>query len=281
LGGVKDADGNYIQFTIKNVANLTQDCAFVRISALDITDSSIVTINEEIIYADELEGSYAITNSLTGATNSNTAKTVTGGSSYRGTITINDGYEFSKATITMGGVDITSSAYANGVITIPHVTGNVIITIVATKLATYTNQIPISTDANGAVYNGKGFKENTYFSSSNGAESSRTGSFATGFIPCNNSDIVRLKNVTYDSDASDLGYHRLMVYDKDKTWIAGTNAGATANLDQVTLDSNGVYTKFKFKTTLGGTDITGMKFIRLCCPYIGSDSVITINEQIE
>lgn len=277
--GVKDADGNYIEFTIKEETNMTIDCAFVRISAADINDSSIVTINEEIIYVDELDGQYAITYSLANATSSNKATTVVGGSGYTSTITINDGYEFSKATVTMGGVDITASAYANGVITIPYVTGNVAITITAIKIATYTNQLLISTGTDGAIYNGKGYKENTYLSSGN--ESSRTGSYTTGFIPCTTNDVVRMKNVTFDNDASDSGYHRIMFYDKDKNYLTGGNSKSTAAFAKYTLDDNGVYTMFQVRTSFSSTDLTGMKFFRLCCPYIGTDSVITINEEIE
>lgn len=52
----------------------------------------------------------------------------------------------------MGGADITSTAYTGGVINIPSVTGNVEITAIATKTATYTNLFsPTDTDFADAI----------------------------------------------------------------------------------------------------------------------------------
>ena len=48
---------------------------------------------------------------------------------YTGTLTINSGYALDSVVVEMGGVDITSSAYSNGTITIPNVTGNVVVTV--------------------------------------------------------------------------------------------------------------------------------------------------------
>jgi hypothetical protein len=67
----------------------------------------------------------------------------------------------------MGGVDITSTAYNNNIITIESVTGNVTISIIA-KNPDVINQIPVSTDTEGLIYNNKGYKENTYISSDPG-----------------------------------------------------------------------------------------------------------------
>jgi hypothetical protein len=46
--GIKDESGNYACWTIASEANLTTGCAYVRITAISITDDSIVTINEPI-----------------------------------------------------------------------------------------------------------------------------------------------------------------------------------------------------------------------------------------
>lgn len=42
--GVKDANGNYTQFTLKEIANINGGCAYIRIAAQVITDDSVVTI---------------------------------------------------------------------------------------------------------------------------------------------------------------------------------------------------------------------------------------------
>lgn len=75
---------------------------------------------------------YTVTRKLTGAStlHANAAK---GGTTYTNTVTANSGYTLEGATvsITMGGVDITESAYTNGEISIANVTGNIVITITA------------------------------------------------------------------------------------------------------------------------------------------------------
>ena len=74
---------------------------------------------------------YTITAELANVTSSNDAASVTEGASYTATLTAADGYEISAVTVLMGGVNVTATVYADGVITIPAVTGNVIITATA------------------------------------------------------------------------------------------------------------------------------------------------------
>lgn len=78
-------------------------------------------------------GVVTITNNLTGCTTSNAAASMTEGDPYSATITASSGYTLTGASvsITMGGVDITSSAYSNGTISITEVTGSLVITITA------------------------------------------------------------------------------------------------------------------------------------------------------
>jgi hypothetical protein len=84
---------------------------------------------EEALY----NTTWAITNNLTNCTTSNEATAVTKGGAYSATITASAGYVMTGATvsITMGGNDITATAYSNGVISIPAVTGALVITISA------------------------------------------------------------------------------------------------------------------------------------------------------
>lgn len=76
---------------------------------------------------------YSVTNNLTNVTNSNTATSETSGTSYSGTLTPTSTYEMSSVVITMGGTDITSTAYTSGTgaISIAIVTGNIVITATA------------------------------------------------------------------------------------------------------------------------------------------------------
>jgi hypothetical protein len=79
---------------------------------------------------------YTITNEMVNVTSSNMAASVTEGASYTATLTAADGYEISSVTVTMGGVDVTADVYADSVISIPAVTGNVEIVASAVEMQT-------------------------------------------------------------------------------------------------------------------------------------------------
>ena len=71
--------------------------------------------------------SYTITNSLTNVSTDNSATSVDANAAYTATLTPDSGYSISTVTVTMGGVNVTDTVYANGVITIEAVTGDVVI----------------------------------------------------------------------------------------------------------------------------------------------------------
>ena len=76
---------------------------------------------------------YTITNNLTNCTTTNSSSSIEEGSLYTSTINPNDGYTLSNVTVTMGGIDITSSSFSENTITISSVTGNIVITANATE----------------------------------------------------------------------------------------------------------------------------------------------------
>lgn len=76
---------------------------------------------------------YTITNKLTNVTSSNSNTSIEKGESYTANISVPDDYTILKVVITMGDDDITASAYADGVISIADVSGNIVITIVASN----------------------------------------------------------------------------------------------------------------------------------------------------
>ena len=80
---------------------------------------------------------YTVTATLTHCTSDNDATKVLAKKSYKATLTAGTGYTMEGATVTaltMGGVDISSTAYDDGVISIPRVTGNIVITISAASV---------------------------------------------------------------------------------------------------------------------------------------------------
>ena len=76
---------------------------------------------------------WSIVQNLTYVTSTNTTFNVKKGESYTTTIVPNTNYTINSVTVVMGSVDITNTAYNNGVITINSVTGNVTITAIAKK----------------------------------------------------------------------------------------------------------------------------------------------------
>lgn len=62
----------------------------------------------------------------------------------------------------------------------------------------YTNQVPLSTDAEGNIYNGCGYKYG-YRTRSGGGEAADDGSITIGFIPCKSGDVVRVWDASGNS----------------------------------------------------------------------------------
>jgi hypothetical protein len=83
---------------------------------------------------------YSVTYKLTNCTSSNTATEVTENKAYTTTISLTEDAVLDSVTVTMGGTDITSSAYKDGVISIANVTGDIVITAVA-KVAAWSEII--------------------------------------------------------------------------------------------------------------------------------------------
>ena len=79
---------------------------------------------------------YTITNNLTNCTNSNNSQSIDSTESYSGTLSANVGYTLTGASVsvTMDGVDVTSTVYNNGTITIAEVTGDIVITATAASI---------------------------------------------------------------------------------------------------------------------------------------------------
>ena len=102
----------------------------------DLAD--VTTFFDEVTTPDTIQAKnpatvYTVTNNLSHCVNNNAATNVVSGQPYAALITANTGYTLDTVTVTMGGTDITSSAVDDGAITIPAVTGNVVITATATE----------------------------------------------------------------------------------------------------------------------------------------------------
>ncbi len=88
-----------------------------------------VAFAEEVTYC-------TITNNLTNCASNNSAASIVEGGSYTAILTADEGYTLAGASVSVvvNGEDVTDTAYADGVITIQSVTGNVVITVVAVEV---------------------------------------------------------------------------------------------------------------------------------------------------
>lgn len=128
------------------------DDVIVTMAGADITDSvykggliNISSVTGDIVItatAVEKEAvvTYSITSNLTNVISGNMATSIQEGCAFYTILEAIGGYSLDSVIVTMGGVDITSSAYSNGVIDIFKVTGDVIITAYASEVV-YVNNL--------------------------------------------------------------------------------------------------------------------------------------------
>lgn len=156
----------------------------------------------------------------------------------------------------------------------------------------YLNRVPLSTDTDGSIYNGVGYKENVRLSSSGGISSSaQNGSVTTGFIPFPDGDatVIRMKGVEWkNSSANYDGHYYINFYDSDRKFLAYLSANEQSNFAHVvtvTRDENGVETVIWNQSY--GTTNSLLQYVRNEAAYIrinaygsGEDFIVTIDEEI-
>lgn len=108
----------------------TDGCEFISIGGDNLQNAKGQLC---LVETASLPTSYTVTNKLSNVTSSNTTASVEENSAYTATLTAASGYtlEGATVTVTMDGTDVTATVYADGVISIPAVTGNVVITATA------------------------------------------------------------------------------------------------------------------------------------------------------
>lgn len=247
--------------TYGKTANSASDTAFV-VNVVDFDSRVIHSVcygagyDRTVSYGADVY--YSISYALTSVTSSSAVSSIKSGEAYTTTLSVADNYTIKSVTVTMGGVDITSEAYSNGTISISAVTGDVVITAVATG---FTNQIPISIDSSGAVYNGVGYKAGYRLSTSSGNESAASGMTVTGFIPVPSGATIRIKGIDLSSGNSTMAW-----YGTDFKFTSG----AYCNGNFEAADANGVRKK-AFTNAAGYVRISGA---------FGENPIITVNEEI-
>lgn len=143
----------------------------------------------------------------------------------------------------------------------------------------FTNEIPISTNTDGSIFNGVGYQQG-YRLSSSGTLSTSTYSYVTGFIPVSFGDTVYMQDVTFQSGVTSglsSANQRICFYDSSKTFLGVVNAASTSYA--VSVNTDNVWNGFTVKS-LPNVDLSNVAYFRINGSYIGSDSVISVNEEI-
>ena len=138
--------------------------------------------------------------------------------------------------------------------------------------STSINQLPISIDENGNVYNGVGYKANTRYSYSSKAEVEQSGIYLSGYIPVSVGSAVTIENVglTTTGDSSRVN---VVVFGADKTAWESLNVATLIDRYSATLADDGeTVTQFVIADE-------GASFIRFNATYLGADSIVTVSDQ--
>lgn len=134
-------DNYYSRLGYPNSTHPTQDYVHPYQSYVTAKGKAIGSYVESLIFDpnapnDSTDGwedlvSCNITYNLTNVSCNKTATVYAMNTPFKPTLTANDGYTLGTVSVTMGGVDVTETVYANGVITIWPLTGDVVITATA------------------------------------------------------------------------------------------------------------------------------------------------------
>lgn len=201
------------------------------------------------------------------------------GGSYSAKIVADADCTIQSVVITMGGVDITSTAYneSTGVVSISEVTGTVSITVVAK--APPVNLITRATTTDGVTifgedYNGDGvadgYKKGMMLGSSTEyTDANFANGYSTGWITVNpreNTLVIQniQTNAVYYTDSRLVGYARRDI----------TSAIAAIKFKDITAESDGSY----IITPDMWSSTENIVYIRVSGSYMGNDSSITIAE---
>lgn len=275
-------------YKLTQTSNIAEDL-YYRVSLYGTGEKLVITRNEPISdenYVEPEQRVYSIENHLTNVSSSNPSTSANEGSAYMATLTADDGYELESIIVTMGGSPVNVE---NGVIKITSITGNIVITAVATIIETepsvsYTNLVPTSLDpSTGAVYNASdtpGYKNGKYASGAN--ENADAACVLTGLI-------------TYDYEHGERRpiYIKGAAVDTSKSHcrIIGFKNGAMSTASFQSAQGSAINTYFNVETL--GTNyykVTPLNtinldsyvgYLRFSLIGTGENLIITIDEPIE
>ena len=222
----------------------------------------------------------SITKNLTQCISGNTRIYVIDGQSYVTNLTADEGYDIDSVSITMGGVDV-STFYKDGIISIPEVTGDIVITATAiTQAPTYIDQLTNSINMEGTKIGKQWMYTNKRYNSSSGAPIDNASTNITGLIPCKVGDRVRMRF----TGTSDKSYNAIKCFKSDRTectvgymsfsHIAGGGGFSEDPVDDI---ANGKL-EFTMKTGSHTKDMAYFAWVTTTKDI--NNCIVTINEEI-
>lgn len=215
--------------------------------------------------ADITGPTYTITNTLSNCASSNSADSIGINEGYAATITANSGYTLGGATVSvaMGGTDITATAYSGGTISIPAVTGNIVITVAAAEKVKVNLFDKNDSDV---VLRGR-------INSSGNAVAYADGQLVTGFIPAQVGDVFEIETDHGQTTVTGgNGYTGVLsCYTSGKAFISPTiGAAATEAWDWNSGVTGGTCT---IKAAVSSKDYSGTGYIRFVLAYADIDNI--------
>lgn len=206
-------------------------------------------IDRTIVYKDATV--YAIAYNLTGVTSNNTTTAIIEGEAFTATLSANAGYALDTVTVKMGGVDITATAYSNGVITIAKVTGDIVIT--ATAKDNYVPHWDIAdrtavTDMYKGANTAKALDRKKYYYGA-----ARTGVVYNTYITA---CTVSGNDVTFTATAKNFGIGLPYHLEPGASYTFSAKASSTGRLGLIVLDADGKLVSGTEKYSSSGTNLT-------------------------
>lgn len=225
---------------------------------------------------------YSIKSTLTKCSISNATTAVEKGKSYTATLTVDTGYSFDSVVITMGGKDVTSFAYSNGKISISSVTGNVVITAVASKPVTYHNLVNDAVNSSGT---GEPYQDGYAIASSGSPSAYGSNYTCTGFMPISSGTTAGTYRIAGDGIAFEKTeeYARVAWYDSSfallKTVIASKRLDSSQYYPTTVEEST---TAMTFIVTTSNSNVpTSAAYFRVSAVGKGANLIVTIDEEID
>lgn len=249
--------------TYNKTANCANDTAFC-VYVVDYLNEMIHAIHYGAGYDRSISyGSavyYSVTNKLTNVQNDNSASLVEERTAYAANLSVATNYSIKSVVVTMGGVDITATAYANGKINIAEVTGDIVITATASGFVNVIDTV--------------GYSDGQRLSTSSGTLKEQDGYTTTGLIDVTGESFpVTIRTSGANFSYAAYPYASLAFYNADGSLVGAffaNNAGNSYFTPSV--DSNGNMTM-----VLKGS---GYGRIKLCGYGSGANLIVTVNEEI-